>query len=79
MKLYLDDDSAKTVLVTRLKKAGHDVVIPTDVHLRGASDPRHLLLPSSMADRFVCIGFNGTNCVFSEEYLLYFPYLLDCA
>src|ERR1041384_5977653 len=43
MKLYLDDDSAKASLVRLLKKAGHQVAIPTDVGLRGASDPRHLM------------------------------------
>ena len=43
MNLYLDDDSAKGALVVRLKKAGHQVVVPADALLTGASDPRHLL------------------------------------
>jgi predicted nuclease of predicted toxin-antitoxin system len=43
MNLYIDDDSAKSALVARLKKEGHHVVIPTDVSLAGAADPRHLL------------------------------------
>ena len=43
MKLYLDDDSAKNALVARLKKAGHQVVVPADVSLAGAADPRHFL------------------------------------
>lgn len=42
MKLYLDDDSAKRSLVAILVKAAHEVTIPSDVGLAGASDPRHL-------------------------------------
>ena len=42
MRLYLDDNLADPVLVGRLRKAGHDVVRPTDVALGGASDVRHL-------------------------------------
>ena len=30
MNLYLDDDSAKAALVARLRKAGHQVAVPTD-------------------------------------------------
>ena len=43
MNLYLDDDSAKGALVARLRKTGHQVVVPADVLLAGAADPRHLL------------------------------------
>jgi predicted nuclease of predicted toxin-antitoxin system len=43
MKLYIDDDTAKAALVARLKKDGHHVVVPADVGLSGAADPRHLL------------------------------------
>jgi hypothetical protein len=43
MNLYLDDDSAKGVLVARLRKAGHQVVVPADASLSGAADPRHFL------------------------------------
>jgi len=43
MILYLDDDSAKSALVARLKKEGHHVVAPVDAALSGAADPRHLL------------------------------------
>jgi hypothetical protein len=42
MNLYLDDDSAKVSLVTLLRTAGHQVVIPADAGLAGVSDPRHL-------------------------------------
>ena len=43
MNLYLDDDSAKTALIGALRKAGHQVFIPADAALTGASDPRHLI------------------------------------
>jgi predicted nuclease of predicted toxin-antitoxin system len=43
MNLYLDDDSAKASLVRLLRTAGHQVVIPADAGLAGASDPRHLM------------------------------------
>lgn len=42
MNLYLDDDSAKALLATRLRQAGHRVEMPSDAGLVGASDPRHL-------------------------------------
>jgi hypothetical protein len=43
MNLYVDDDSAKAALVARLRKAGHQVVVPADASLAGAADPHHLL------------------------------------
>jgi Domain of unknown function (DUF5615) len=43
LNLYLDDDSSKSALVARLKKEGHQVVVPADASLSGAADPRHLL------------------------------------
>ncbi len=42
MLLYLDDDSIAGILVTLLKKAGHDVQIPADAGIPGAKDPVHL-------------------------------------
>jgi hypothetical protein len=42
MNLYLDDDSAKASLAKLLRAAAHQVVLPADVGLAGASDPRHL-------------------------------------
>jgi len=39
MNLYLDDDSAKSALVARLKKEGHHVVIPAGVSLSTRSAP----------------------------------------
>lgn len=43
MKLYMDDDIAKGALAARLRKAGHQVVLPPSVGMSGVSDPRHLL------------------------------------
>ena len=42
MRLYLDDDSADPLLVRLLKQAGHDVLLPADIGLKGAEDPVHL-------------------------------------
>lgn len=43
MRLYLDDDSVASVLVTRLRQAGHNVQIPADIGFTGKEDPVHLL------------------------------------
>jgi predicted nuclease of predicted toxin-antitoxin system len=43
MNLYLDDDSAKASLAGLLKRVGHQVVVPADTGLSGASDPRHFM------------------------------------
>lgn len=42
MKLYLDDDSASRLLARLLSQAGHDVQLPANVKMAGASDPSHL-------------------------------------
>jgi predicted nuclease of predicted toxin-antitoxin system len=42
MNLYLDDNSVKSGLVNLLRRAGHQVTVPVDFGLAGASDPRHL-------------------------------------
>jgi predicted nuclease of predicted toxin-antitoxin system len=42
MNLYLDDDSANTILAAVLRKARHDVRLPATVGLAGAKDPVHL-------------------------------------
>lgn len=41
MKIYLDDDSANSLLVRLLTKEGHDVVIPPDLNCAGQKDARH--------------------------------------
>ena len=43
MKLYLDDNSCKGLLAILLRKAGHTVVVPSDVGWAGASDARHFI------------------------------------
>jgi len=42
MNLYLDDNSAKPGLVNILRRAGHQVAVPSDFGMSGSSDPRHL-------------------------------------
>ena len=42
MNLYLDDNSVKASLANLLRRAGHQVTLPADLGLAGASDPRHL-------------------------------------
>jgi hypothetical protein len=43
MNVYLDDDSAKALLATLLRKAGHQVTVPNDVGRSGADDAEHFL------------------------------------
>jgi len=42
MRLYVDDDSTHGVLIKFLRKAGHDVQLPSDVGRSSAADPVHL-------------------------------------
>lgn len=42
MNLYLDDNTAKASLVNLLRRAGHQVTMPSDQGLAGTTDPRHL-------------------------------------
>jgi hypothetical protein len=41
MRIYLDDDSVRGLLIGLLVGAGHDVLTPTDAGLPGADDPVH--------------------------------------
>src|SRR5438105_7130767 len=41
MRLYLDDDSASTLLSRLLRHAGHDVRLPSEVGMAGEDDPVH--------------------------------------
>ena len=43
MNLYLDDNINKGRLADRLRRAGHQVVLPAMIGLAGSSDPRHFL------------------------------------
>ncbi len=47
MRLYLDDDSAEIYLVQLLRRAGHDVLIPTDIGRAGAKDSVQLRMALS--------------------------------
>jgi predicted nuclease of predicted toxin-antitoxin system len=42
MRLYLDDNILDTKLVRLLTKAGHQVLLPSQLSMTGKSDPRHL-------------------------------------
>lgn len=42
MRLYLDDDSAASLLARLLLQAGHDVQLPVDANLMGQDDAVHL-------------------------------------
>jgi predicted nuclease of predicted toxin-antitoxin system len=42
MRLYLDDDSASSLLTRLLRGTGHDVRLPSEVKLAGANDAVHL-------------------------------------
>lgn len=41
MTLYLDDDVASPLLAQLLRKAGHDVELPSDIGFSGEDDPVH--------------------------------------
>jgi hypothetical protein len=43
MRLYLDDDSIRSVLIRRLAAEGHDVLIPSEVGIAGEEDATHLM------------------------------------
>ncbi len=42
MRIYLDDNSASPLLVKLLRKAGHDVQLPSEVGMIGKPDAAHL-------------------------------------
>jgi len=56
MRLYLDDDTAAPLLAKLLRKAGHDVQMPSDVGTAGAPDPVHLT--RAIRDGCICITKN---------------------
>jgi uncharacterized protein DUF5615 len=58
MRLYLDDDSARSLLVKLLIRAGHDVQTPADATLDGASDPKHFR-HTILNDRVLLSGNHG--------------------
>ena len=53
MKLYLDDNIASALLPKLLRKAGHDVQIPSEAGLAGSPDPAHLT--RAIRDGRVCL------------------------
>jgi hypothetical protein len=58
MRLYLDDDSAATLLARLLTQAGHDVQTPADAGLSGEDDAVHLT-DAIKDDRVLLTGITG--------------------
>jgi len=56
MRLYLDDDCVGKVLVQRLRKSGHDVLVPAEVAAAGHHDAVHLR--HAIEDTRVCLTRN---------------------
>jgi Domain of unknown function (DUF5615) len=56
MKLYLDDDTASTLLAKLLRQARHDVQVPSDVNLAGLPDALHLT--RSVGNSRICLTKN---------------------
>src|SRR4051812_30856339 len=42
MNLYIDEDSSQTLLIKFLRRAGHDLIVPTEGRITGESDAVHL-------------------------------------
>jgi predicted nuclease of predicted toxin-antitoxin system len=56
MRLYLDDDTASPLLAKLLRKAAHDVQMPSEVGTAAAPDPVHLT--HALADKRICVTKN---------------------
>lgn len=65
MRLYLDDDSARLLLVKLLVQVGHDVQTPGDANTTGLSDPEHLIHTIS-DDRVLLSGNHGDFSVLHD-------------
>ena len=68
MMLYLDDDTAASLLATLLRKAGHDVVIPSDIGMSGHPDPAHL--KRAIRDARACVSKNYDDFLLLHELIL---------
>jgi predicted nuclease of predicted toxin-antitoxin system len=56
VKLYLDDDAAEGLLAKLLRKAGHDVALPSEIGMAGAPDSAHLA--RAIRDGRICVTKN---------------------
>src|SRR5437899_1464980 len=56
MRLYLDDDIASVHLARLLRRAGHDVRLPSEAGLAGESDAVHLT--RAVRENRVCLTRN---------------------
>ena len=68
MILYLDDDTASPLLTTLLRKAGHDVVIPSDIGMEGKPEPAHL--KRAIRDMRACVTKNYDDFLMLHELIL---------
>jgi predicted nuclease of predicted toxin-antitoxin system len=59
MRLYLDDDSISAVLVTLLRRDGHDVVTSADAGMLGKHDAVHLA--QAIDDRRILLSHNHND------------------
>ena len=56
MRIYVDEDTVQTLLIKLLRKAGHDVVEPSDIEMMGKPDPAQLLC--AIQDGRACLTKN---------------------
>jgi hypothetical protein len=56
MRLYLEDDSASPLLAKLLRKAAHDVQLPSEASTSGAPDAVHLT--HTLAEKRICVTKN---------------------
>ena len=68
MKLYLDDDSASTLLARLLQHAGHIVQLPAAFGLSGAKAPKHLR--QAMREHAVLLTHNYEDFEILHELLM---------
>jgi predicted nuclease of predicted toxin-antitoxin system len=68
MNLYLDDDTAATLVARLLRKAGHDVQLPVDAGMVGKDDAIHLTYAIQQAR--VCMTKNHRDFENLHELLM---------
>lgn len=69
MRLYLDDDSASALLARRLRQAGHDIRVPSEIGMAGDDDPVHLAQAIREDRTLLSHNHYSTNVVWPNENL----------
>src|SRR3954471_11449581 len=68
MRIYLDDDLDSNLLISLLRRAGHEVVSPREVGTRGVADVKHLSYAAAHA--LVLLTANAADFIdLHEEWL----------